>query len=166
GSASSETEQYPGTQESTKLYFLDFDQRHSLSLEAIFRIPKNEGPVLFGRHLFANTDYSLVLKASSGFPYTPSGRDIGFVDHNSLRMPGRYSIDLEIGKEFLIAFGTKIRIFAEILNLTDHRTIIYVYGDTGEPDFTFVGGHSAEWMRDPSNYGPPRSIRLGMGLRF
>jgi outer membrane receptor for ferrienterochelin and colicin len=166
GSASSETEQYPGTQESTKLYFLDFDQRHNLSLEAIFRIPKNEGPVLLGRRLLASTDYSLVLKASSGFPYTPSGRDIGFVDRNSLRMPGRYSIDLEIGKEFLVAWGTKIRIFAEIMNLTDHRNITYVYGDTGEPDFTFVGGHSTEWMRDPSNYGPPRSIRLGMGVRF
>lgn len=166
GSASSETEQYPGTQESTKLYFLDFDQRHNVSLEAIFRIPKNEGPALFGRRVLANTDYSIILKASSGFPYTPSGRDIGFVDRNSLRMPGRYSIDLEIGKEFVVARGLKIRAFAEILNLTDQRNILYVYGDTGEPDFTFVGGHSQEYMRDPSNYGPPRSIRLGMGLRF
>ncbi len=166
GSASSETEQYPGTQESTRLYFLDFDQRHNLSLEAIFRIPKNEGPVVLGRRPLANTDYSVILKASSGFPYTPTGRDIGFVERNSLRMPGRYSIDLEVGKEVLIAKNIKIRAFAEILNLTDHRNILYVYGDTGEPDFTFVGGHSQEYMRDPSNYGPPRSIRLGMGLRF
>ncbi len=166
GSASSETEQYPGTQESTRLYFLDFDQRHNLNLDAIFRIPKDEGPMLFGRRLLANTDYSVILKVSSGFPYTPTGRDIGFVERNSLRMPGRYTIDLEIGKEFLITKNVKIRAFAEILNLTDHRNILYVYGDTGEPDFTFVGGHSQEYMRDPSNYGPPRSIRLGMGLRF
>ncbi|MFZ5517237.1 MAG: TonB-dependent receptor [Candidatus Zhuqueibacterota bacterium] len=166
GSASSETEQYPGTEESTRLYFLNYDQRHNLNMTATFQIPKDEGPILFGYHWLANTDYSVVLRASSGFPYTPSGRDIGFVDRNSLRMPGRYSMDLEIGKEFSSIFQTRIRVFAEVLNLTDHRNVLYVYGDTGEPDFTFEGGHSAEWMNDPSNYGPPRSIRLGIGMRF
>ncbi|MDZ7331545.1 MAG: TonB-dependent receptor [candidate division KSB1 bacterium] len=166
GSASSETEQYPGTQESTKLYYLNFDQRHNLSIDAMFRVPNNEGPSIFGLRLLQNTDYSIVLRASSGFPYTPTGRDIGFVDRNSLRMPGRYSIDLEIGKEFPLLYKVKGRAFVEILNLTDHRNILYVYGDTGEPDFTFVGGHSKEWMNDPSNFGPPRIIRLGMGLKF
>jgi len=166
GSASSETEQYPGTEESTRLYFLNYDLRHNVNVTATFQIPKDEGPVLLGHHWLANTDYSVVLRASSGFPYTPSGRDIGFVDKNSLRMPGRYSMDLEIGKEFSSIFQTRIRVFVEALNLTDHRNVLYVYGDTGEPDFTFEGGHSAEWMNDPSNYGPPRSIRLGVGLRF
>ncbi len=166
GSASSEGEQYPGTEESTKLYFLNFDQRHNLSIESMFRIPKNEGPAFLGIKPFANTDCSILLRASSGFPYTPSGRDIGFVDKNSLRMPGRYTIDLEIGKEFSVWKTAKLRVFTEILNVTDHRNIIYVYGDTGEPDFTFVGGHSQEYMQDPSNYGPPRSIRLGAGIRF
>jgi hypothetical protein len=47
----------------------------------------------------------------------------------------------------------------------DHRNVLYVYGDTGDPDFTLVGGYSTEYMRDPSNYGPPRSIRLGLGLQ-
>jgi outer membrane receptor for ferrienterochelin and colicin len=166
GSASSEAEQYPGTEESTKLYFLNFDQRHNLSMEAMFRIPKNEGPKFFGYRLLANTDYSFIIKASSGFPYTPSGRDIGFVDINSLRMPGRYTIDVEIGKEFSLWKAARLRVFAEALNVTDHRNVVYVYGDTGDPDFSLVGGYSKEYMQDPSNYGPPRSIRLGAGIRF
>lgn len=165
GSASSEAEQYPGTEESTKLYYLDWDQRHNLSMQAYFRIPNEEGPVFFSRHLFARTDYSLILRAASGFPYTPSGRDIGFVDKNSLRRPGTYTIDLEVGKEFTVGRGFGLRAFVECLNLTNHRNILYVYGDTGSPDFTLVGGHSTEYMRDPSNYGPPRSIRLGLGLK-
>jgi len=111
-------------------------------------------------------DFSFVFRASSGAPYTPGGRDVGFVIKNSLRQPGTYTLDLMIGKEFEIMNQLKIRLFAEILNVTDHRNILYVYRDTGEPDFTFEGNHSLEWMRDPSNFGPPRSIRLGTTIRF
>jgi hypothetical protein len=111
-------------------------------------------------------DFSLILKASSGSPYTPSGRDIGFVEKNSLRQPGLYNIDLMIGKEFEFPGNFRLRLFAEILNLTDHRNILYVYGDTGDPDYTTVGNHSTEYMQDPSNYGPPRSVRLGFTMRF
>ena len=100
GSASSETEQYPGTQESTQLYYLDWDRTHIFNASGTYTIPENEGPSIFGSQIFDNMDFSLILKASSGSPYTPSGRDIGFVEKNSLRQPGLYNIDLMIGKEF------------------------------------------------------------------
>ncbi|PJA96116.1 MAG: hypothetical protein CO129_08175 [Ignavibacteriales bacterium CG_4_9_14_3_um_filter_34_10] len=166
GSASSETEQYPGTAESTQLYYLDFDRTHVLNATCTFQIPDMEGPMLFGKHIFDNLDLSFVFRFSSGSPYTPGGRDVGFVDKNSLRQPSTYSIDMMVGKEFDALYGIKIRLFAEVLNLTDHRNIFYVYRDTGEPDFTFEGGHSVEWMRDPSNYGPPRSVRIGTTINF
>jgi len=166
GSASSETEQYPGTQESTQLYFLSFDKTHIFNALGTFTIPANEGPEIFGNKIFEDIDFSLIIRASSGYPYTPSGRDIGFVERNSLRQPGTYNIDLLIGKELQLSGNLKIRIFAEILNLTDHRNILSVYGDTGEPDFTFEGNPSVEYMRDPSNFGPPRTIRLGASVKF
>lgn len=166
GSASSETEQYPGTQESTQLYYLDFDRTHVLNATCTFQIPDMQGPMFFGKHVFDNMDFSFVFRYTSGAPYTPGGRDVGFVDRNSLRQPSTYSIDMMIGKEFTLMYGIKMRLFAEVLNLTDHRNILYVYRDTGEPDFTFEGGHSVEWMRDPSNYGPPRSIRIGTTINF
>ena len=166
GSASSETEQYPGTSESTQLYYLDFDRPHVFNASGTYTIPKDEGPEVFGAKIFDDMDFSLIFKASSGSPYTPSGRDIGFVDKNSLRRPSLYNIDLMIGKEIEFADNLRLRLFAEILNLTDHRNILYVYGDTGDPDFTTVGGYSPEYMQDPSNYGPPRSIRIGFTFRF
>ncbi len=166
GSASSETEQYPGTSESTQLYFLDFDRPHVFNASGTYTIPEEDGPMIFGLPVFENMDFSMILKASSGIPYTPSGRDIGFVEKNSLRMPGLYNIDLMIGKEFRFDGKLRLRLFAEILNLTDHRNVLYVYGDTGDPDFTTSGGYSTEYMRDPSNYGPPRSVRLGFTFRF
>jgi hypothetical protein len=145
---------------------LDFDRTHVFNASGTYRIPKGEGPVIFGSPLFENMDFSVIMRASSGVPYTPSGRDIGFVDKNSLRMPGIYNIDFMIGKEFEITNDIKLRLFTEILNLTDHRNILYVYGDTGDPDYTKTGDYSTEYMRDPSNYGPPRSVRLGITFRY
>jgi outer membrane receptor for ferrienterochelin and colicin len=166
GSASSETEQYPGTQESTQLYYLDFDRTHILNFSATYRIPENEGPPVFGSPIFENMDFSLILRASSGAPYTPAGRDVGFVERNSLRQPGIYTIDMIFGKAFNIAGSVETRIFMEIYNLTDHRNILYVYPDTGDPNYTVVGNQSEEFMQDPSNYGPPRVIRLGASIGF
>jgi outer membrane cobalamin receptor len=166
GSASSETENYPGTSESTLLYYLDFDKTHVLNASASFTIPEGEGPLVFGKPVFDDMDLSLIFRASSGYPYTPGGRDVGFVVKNSLRMPGTYSLDLEIGKEFTLAGSLKLRAFAEVLNLTNHRNVLYVYTDTGDPEYTLVGSYSIDYQHDPSNFGPPRSIRLGFGVRF
>lgn len=166
GSASSETEQYPGTQESTQLYFLDFDKTHVFNLSGTLTIPEKEGPEIFGNNIFERMDLSLIVRAASGYPYTPSGRDIGFVERNSLRLPSTYSIDLMIGKEFYVSENLDLRLFLEILNLTDHKNVNYVYGDTGDPSFTFEANHSMEYMQDPSNFGPPRSIRLGATINF
>ncbi|MBK8945180.1 MAG: TonB-dependent receptor [Ignavibacteriae bacterium] len=166
GSASSETEQYPGTEESTQLYFLDFDRTHLFNASLTYIIPENEGLNLFGQNIFENMDFSLIFKASSGAPYTPGGRDVGFVIKNSLRQPGVYNLDLMLGKEFNVYNDMSIRIFAEILNLTDHRNILYVYTDTGDPEFTLQGDYSLEYIKDPSNFGPPRSVRLGFTFRF
>lgn len=166
GSASSETEQYPGTQESTLLYYLDFDRTHMLNITGTYTIPSNEGPQIWGSYIFDKMDFSVIFRLSSGAPYTPGGRDIGFVEKNSLRQPSTYTLDFMFGKEFDVYKNFRVRLFAEILNLTDRKNVLYVYRDTGEPDFTFEGGHSVEWMRDPSNFGPPRSIRLGATIRF
>ena len=76
------------------------------------------------------------------------------------------SLDLEIGKAFDIGSNVSFRLFAQIYNLFDTKNVVWVYRDTGDPDFTFVGGYSEEYMKDPSNYGPPRIILLGLGLRI
>lgn len=105
--------------------------------------------MIFGSPIFENMDISFILQASSGVPYTPAGRDIGFVEKNSLRQPSLFNIDLMIGKEFKFSGNVRLRLFAEILNLTDYKNILYVYPDTGDPDYTFEGNHSVEYMQDP-----------------
>lgn len=166
GSASSEMEQYPGTEESTRLYYLDFDKPHVVSATASFWLNEGEGFKILGSYILQRTDYHFIFRAGSGYPYTPSGRDVGFVEKNSLRRPSTWSLDVEFGKKVKFGKHFTTRIFAEILNLTNHRNILYVYPDSGDPDYTIVGDHSKEYMEDPSNYGPPRKIRLGLGIRL
>lgn len=165
GSASSEEENYPGTQASTQLYYLDFDQTHVFNAIGSFTIPEGEGPEVFGMYPLSNMDFNLIFKANSGYPYTAGGRDAGLVIKNALREPSQQSLDLLFGKELKV-FGTiRVRLFAEVLNLLNTKNIVYVYRDSGSPDFT-QGSFSLEYMKDPSNYGPPRSVRIGTSVKF
>lgn len=165
GSASSETEQYPGSRESTRLYYLGFDKTHVFNASGTYRLGAGKGPALLGLRPLQRTDCSFIVRASSGYPYTPSGRDVGFVERNSLRRPATWSADMILGKTIFKSAAGSSRIFLEIHNLTDRRNILYVYSDTGDPDFT-IGNDSVEYMRDPSNYGPPRTARIGIEWKF
>jgi hypothetical protein len=165
GSASSEQEDYPGTAQSTLLYPLDWDRTHMFNLNVVIGIPEGEGPSIFGLRPLASTTWDILLRASSGEPYTPSARRSTYIPKNSGRMPATYSIDMEASKAFQIA-PFSLEFFVEVLNLTDAKNVVYVWSDTGEPDVTYDGGYSVQYQRDPSNYGPPRRMRLGARLRF
>jgi len=163
GSASSESEQYPGTEESTTLYFLSFDKTHSINGSVSLLFGANEGPRVFDVPLLENTYWNFIMRTSSGYPYTPGGRDVGFVIRNSARMPWSFTLDAEIGREIAIG-DLRATVFLEALNLTNYRNVVYVYTDTGSPDVTNTGNYSDEYMKDPSNYGAPRRVRLGLRL--
>jgi len=131
----------------------------------IVGISDAEGPSLFGMHPLENTVWDVLLKASSGEPYTPTSRRSTYIPKNSARMPANFSIDLEASKAWKVS-TLSFEMFAEVLNVTNAKNVVYVWSDTGEADVTRDGGHSLEYMRDPSNYGPPRRVRLGARLRF
>ncbi|MFN0158025.1 MAG: TonB-dependent receptor [Bacteroidota bacterium] len=167
GSASSETEDYPGTTESTLLYPLSFDKPHVVNVHMSLNVPDNDGPELYGSHPLENMFLNVTLRASSGYPYTPSGRDVGRdVPKNSGRLPATSSIDLEVSKEWRFGGPYALGVFLEVLNLTDQKNVVFVYSDTGEPDMTTAGNNSEEYIKDPSNYGPPRRARLGLNFTF
>jgi outer membrane receptor for ferrienterochelin and colicin len=166
-SASSETEDYPGSTESTLLYPTNWDLTHVLNASANLYLFEGEGPHIFGIAPLENTLWNLVIRATSGRPYTPSGRNINvtYTEKNSARMPGNYTLDFMLSKEWKID-PLRLTLFAEVLNLTDAKNVVYVYADTGEPDQTLSTVHSQEYVKDPSNYGPPRRIRLGVRLQY
>jgi len=164
GSSSYADEQYGGTTETTTLYPLSFDRTHGLNIFGSIRVGKGQGWKILSTHPFSKTDLGFAFRANSGRPYTPWGRDIRLVEKNSHRMPSTYSLDIVGGKRFSLAGKLSARTFLEIQNLTNAVNALYVFTTTGEPDYTLTPGHSEEYMQDPSNLGPPRTIRLGLAL--
>ncbi len=163
GSASSELEKDQSKLQSTLLYPLDQDLTHLLNANVSVVFPQDDGPLMFGAHPLENSYWNLIARVNSGAPYTPSSRRVSFVPRNSARMPTTYTIDLEFGKSWKLGTFT-LEPFVEILNLTNHKNVLYVWPDTGEPNVTFDTAYSKEYLDDPSNYGPPRQIRIGARL--
>ncbi|MCH8488011.1 MAG: TonB-dependent receptor, partial [Candidatus Cyclonatronum sp.] len=166
GSASSELEGFPRRIPDTRLYFLNFDQRHLFNVRANLEFSENDGPQLFNLRPLANTIIGLVISGASGFPYTPTGRDIGFVERNSERQPFTYNIDLFASRSFRISGSQQVAVFANVTNLTNRRNVRNVYTDTGRPDEFTLRPQSEEWILNPNNWYPPRTTNFGIRYTF
>ncbi|QQR94524.1 MAG: hypothetical protein IPJ93_11980 [Bacteroidota bacterium] len=137
---------------------LDFDQRHNITVSFDYRYQEGKnynGPVLFGKQIFANTGARLEFKAGSGTPYsrqyTPTfeGNSIGVQtqgnskikgDINSARLPWNSRFDLKVDKDFALNFDkdkkTKyyLNVYVQVQNLLNQKNIISVYRYTGNAD--------------------------------
>jgi len=172
---------------------LDFEQRHTGSLNLDYRFGKTEGPTFLH-----NTGANLMLSFNSGHPYTLmqvfntmpfTGRyDNTNVSEtpvsavNSQTTPWVFRIDLKLDKKFYIG-NIQLTAYAWALNLLNTENVADVWITTGLPDDTgYLGTTSGRdyWnsltdeqkslykMRemDYNNYGSPRQIRLGLMLEL
>lgn len=166
---------------------LDFDQRHTATVNLDFYVP--EGELGFLEMFNAN----LLISMASGRPYTPldffdilSGNNggpstTGYV--NSRFAPGTFRIDLKAEKSFRIGENLLISPYLWIENLLDADNVVNVWRSTGDPYTTgFLltqegqtvvanrgEGYEQDYTsreRDPGNFGIPRQIRLGLKLNF
>lgn len=146
-------------------FFLDFDQRHDVSVNLYVRTTPQSGPVFMGRHPLANVNANLLVNAGSGLPYTPFVDPTIRVEINSARMPWTYSVDLRVKKRFNIG-PAALTGFFEVTNLTDHQNVLVVYSRTGKPfDPGFAGvGTSLDANHNPAHVGPGRELRLGVSV--
>ena len=147
---------------------LNWDQRHNLNLN-----------VLVGDK---GWNVSLLTKYGTGLPYTPSitqatsdrGLSTGF-EQNSRYRPAQFDIDLYANKTLSLV-GLDLTVYLKVFNILDNRTVVNVWGDTGEPDFTTtVQGVSedshrpnsvAEYNQDPKYYAAPRLVQTGIQFSF
>jgi outer membrane receptor for ferrienterochelin and colicin len=108
---------------------LDFDQRHSLVLQADLRFPQDFTLVAFRRF-----GINVISEAGSGLPYTKrdyKGNRVGRT--NEYRKPWTYNTDLTLDKSFDI-WGREINFFVQVFNLFDRINVLNVYPATGRPD--------------------------------
>ncbi len=196
GNASSVTEGYynyftQGTEAPVwpvKEYPLSFDQRHTLSADLDYRVPRNWRGSFLGFTVPGAWGVNLLAQYGSGLPYTKTdnqGHRVGML--NEGRLPHTYTVDLKFNKDFYL-FKDKdlhLTLFTEVQNLFDRRNVIDVYSNTGKPDddgrnYELTsdpdgdGPLTAEDVnyyyrllaKDPQNYDYPRRIRWGLELIF
>ena len=165
---------------------LAFDQRHTAIAVLDFYIPEGEAGMW---ELF---NINAIFSFNSGRPYTPVDQwdilgDNGLVADNtgyinSAYAPGSFRIDLKVEKGFPV--GTfYITPYVWIENLLDADNIVNVWRSTGSPYTTnWLNDPDAQGTiqqqgegyvkdyesieKDPSNFGIPRLIRLGLKLNF
>lgn len=119
---------------------LQFDQRHTISVNLDLRKEENDGG------LFDNAGANILFAARSGFPYTPTKKfdavfanisggvpkDAPIGSVNSEYGPWNFSIDAKLDKEFDFGFGT-VDIYLRVLNLLNTKNPTAVYQGTGDP---------------------------------
>jgi outer membrane receptor protein involved in Fe transport len=169
---------------------LDYDQRHTGTINMGFNIPKGQLGIL--ETISAN----VLVSFTSGRPYTPllvqhllaTGDNTQYGDTkgyiNSSYGPGTFRVDLKLEKSFSLMNNLAITPYVWIQNLFDAINVVNVWRSTGDPYTTgwlsTAEGRAAtsvtngnliaqDYMsleRDPNNFGIPRLIRLGLKLNF
>ncbi len=160
---------------------LDFDQRHTGSINLDYRLPKGEGPGLLQR-----AGVNFLYTFGSGRRYTParptsaifpSNVDIPTAGFNTGTMPFFSQLDMRVNKLFNVG-GLNLDAYVWVKNLFDSKKVTNIYNGTGEPDndgyfgtpagiaFEETSPNGAELYRlridSPDNFGPPRQIFLGV----
>jgi outer membrane receptor protein involved in Fe transport len=147
---------YTGLPERMREYYLDFDRRHTLSSTFQYQ---------FSRLGSAGMNFRL----ASGLPYTPYISEGVVVEENSGRMDWSYSLDVLIHQGFHLG-PAMFDIFVSGTNLTDAKNPLYVYARSGKPwesgDVTGGLMGSQDYIIDPSNVGPRRTIKAGVRIKI
>jgi len=132
---------------------LAYDQRHALSASVDYRYGSGKdynGPVWFGKNVFAETGANMVLSAGSGTPFSKQSNITqeaasGINDRSTLegslngsRLPWQFRISTKVNKEFEIKWTEKkksnVNVYLQVQNLLNAKNIISVYRATGNPE--------------------------------
>lgn len=174
---------YPNLQEVPA----DWDQRHTLNANVRFEIPAGKGPRLFGQPL-DRASLSVFWRYGSGQPFTlnedaPGGANAGI---NSARLPYFSEVDLRFRKDFSLVSDLFATFYLDVNNLFNRRNVIFLRDeadhrclecritDPNDPNNTILKnfengnpeGNGTPLDLDPQQFGPPRQLFLGFGIRF
>ena len=108
----------------------------------------------------SQTGISLIGNMSSGYPYSPSS-----LHPNSERGPMQKNVDINMYKNFNF-WGFKQTFFVHITNIFNERNVYWVYADTGKPGVDANDATTHDYTNDPTAWGPPRHIRIGLTLGY
>ncbi len=155
----------------TKEQYLDWDQRHTVNGNVMFRIPR--GARGFG--FLQDSGINIIAQYGSGLPFSfdpTAGREVVV---NNKRLPWTLRFDLRADKRFIINDRTSILAYLQINNLFNRKNVDGNYFQDGGQDGTIDPAWYVQWegggdldgeYDDPKVYKPERTIRIGMALEF
>lgn len=143
-----------GQLEPVQQYYLNWDQRHTLSANLDYRTDDGSG---------ATVTYSY----GSGYPYTGYQESLLPVENNK-RLPPTINTDLKLNK--MLSFGPlRANLYLLVTNLFDRVNIVNF--DNGENRRIPVVNHLLTYpeefqgpLDDPFVFGPHREVRLGVNF--
>jgi outer membrane receptor protein involved in Fe transport len=151
-------------------FYLDFDRRHDLSINTIFKTPRDFGPYIFGTKLFSQWNLNLLVQIASGLPYTPFVEEQAqgvFIEKNTGRKPWFAQVDLRFQKMFDVSENVQLAGYIVVKNLFDRLNTNYVWTRTGQAwDAGPTSSRTQDRIHNPSNVGIPRQISVGFRFLF
>ncbi len=160
---------------------LNWDQRHTLSVQAVVRDPGKWG-------------FRVLWVYGSGFPFTPSFRNDRRPDpvlENSRRLPSSARLTID-GDKYYRVWGQNVTLFVDARNVLNSKNIASLgqggfpnpFVNTAGDDYTIYytetgragggylqdinGDNILDWVpvRDPRVFEEQRNVRLGLSITF
>jgi hypothetical protein len=152
-----------------RVFLLAFDREHVFYGTFGLEFPKEFGPSLFNVFPLENFSLNVVVRASTGLPYTPQAPDESntlLIEKNSGRMSSDQRVDLRLSKTIRFA-DVKVTLFGIVNNVFDEINALNVWATSGDPlDAGPSYSRTRDRMRVPSNVDIRRSIQAGIRLDF
>lgn len=160
GKNSSDRESYPQGEDSPEEFPLDWDQRHSLTINFDFRVFEDQHPKIGKLALPDKWGMNILWQLGSGLPFTPeySGKAEG--SKNSERYPWTSSVDVILNKDYNW-MGLEYALTMEVSNLLDTDNVNSIDSWYRTPE-----GDQTPYSLNPANYLEGRQFELGLEVRF
>jgi len=172
------------------VYALNYDQRHTGSVNLDYRFGYNDVPKGWGGDVLKNLGLNLLFSFNSGRPYTArtvattatgAAGDILLSAKNELYRNWNFRLDLRLDKTVPI-WKTNVNFYVYVINLINTEIVNNIFEGTGLPydnGYLSTPAGSSTFERDPvfaslwpdrinyfSNYGPARQVRFGINVSF
>ncbi|MBU0560536.1 MAG: TonB-dependent receptor [Bacteroidetes bacterium] len=148
---------------------LDWDQTHTLNISVAYTKPGDFG-------------FSIIGNFFSGQPYSPGVNKNTRVTQNAFprnsdNKPTVFNVDMRVYKDIDL-LDYEFSVFLKVFNLFDSDNATGVYGDSGDPYFTFSKYEATlinptlytnslnELYTNPTFFSEPRKVEVGVSYNF
>jgi len=152
-------------------HYLDWDQRHTVSIELNHRVPRGRGLRIAGVPGCEGLDTHLSCRYGSGFPYSQANQGTARPVINGERYPATLIADLKVSRAFWLGDMT-LNAWCEVDNLFNSHNVDFIAdvewydADMGMDECGGAGHDPTGPLNNMYAFSRPRTISFGLGLEW